>query len=146
MKIITVSDTECGDKPTKYCAVIVGNAKTHELECHVRNGIRACGADPENLRAGHVLPIAADLCNDLKHNGYVWIAERFLVEITDVDAPWQSYRRSLMFELALKCIENGMISVSERASLPEMHRGWAEETIEDALRCALKKEMRNERS
>lgn len=112
MKIITVSDTECIGKPTKYCAVIVGNEKAHELECHARNGIRACGADPENFRTGHVFPRAADLNHYLKHHGFVWIAERFLVEITDVDAPWQSYRMALMFELALKCIENGMIRVS----------------------------------
>ena len=142
MKIITVSDMECGDKPTKYCAILVNHRMVDELDQHVKAGIRACGEDPEKFSKRD---IGVAWCN-AQDRGYGWLAERFLVEITDVDAPWQSYRRALMFELALKCIENGMICVSERANLPEMHRGWAEETIKDALRCALKKEMRNEHS
>ena len=96
MKIITLSDTECGGKPTAYAAVLESLGAI-EIASHVRSALE------ENWRYGEGVAsyIASDpeMISNLRSSGFSWIRERILVEITDVDSSKTCRRRSAM----LKC-------------------------------------------
>lgn len=80
MKIITVSDMECGDKPTKYCAAIKNERDWDDLESHMKKGLAACGADPDSF--GMDLGVA--MCHVMDYL-YGWICERFLIEVNEIE-------------------------------------------------------------
>ena len=136
MKIVTVSDTECGHKPTKYCAIVENDRDVDELELHLRKGLEACGVTAEDIeRWGRDVDEA--WCN-AQDRGYGWIAERYLMEITEVSMRWPDERGRMFMQLALRAIESGYVEIEERYKDPNMYPGWAKESAMDAMRFVLR--------
>lgn len=76
-QIITISEPECGAKPTLYAALLKHVNKS-ALKRHVANGLKE--ADVEI--GGEEL---ADVVDSLYDDDYAWYDERFLIEVTQLD-------------------------------------------------------------
>lgn len=138
MKIVTVSDTECkaGGKQIKYCAIVENDRDVDELELHLKKGLEACGATAEDIeRWGR--DVGAAWCHAQDY-GYGWLAERYLMEITEVSMRWPDERDRMIMQLALSAIEAGNVKIEERYKDPNMYPGWAKESAMDAMRFVLR--------
>lgn len=69
-EIITISETECGGKPTIYAEYLTDNS-FDTLLSHMKKGLPNCEILDEDVDA-------------LKEQGYTWIAERYCVEVTEI--------------------------------------------------------------
>lgn len=76
-QIITISEPECGAKPTLYAALLKHVNKS-ALKRHVANGLKE--ADVEI--GGEEL---ADVVDSLYDDDYAWYDERFLIEVTQLN-------------------------------------------------------------
>lgn len=76
-QIITISEPECGAKPTLYAALLKHVNKS-ALKRHVANGLKEAGVEigDEEL---------ADVVCSLYDDDYAWYDERFLIEVTQLD-------------------------------------------------------------
>ena len=76
-QIITISEPECGAKPTLYAALLKHVNKS-ALKRHVANGLKEADVEigDEEL---------ADVVDSLYDDDYAWYDERFLIEVTQLD-------------------------------------------------------------
>lgn len=74
MEIITVSEPECGAKPTLYMAVINDRHKD-TIARHLKQGLSSFVNDADIMYVARFLSA----------NDYAWIRERYLIEITELD-------------------------------------------------------------
>ena len=76
-QIITISEPECGAKPTLYAALLKHVNKS-ALKRHVANGLKEADVEigDEEL---------ADIVDSLYDDDYAWYDERFLIEVTQLD-------------------------------------------------------------
>lgn len=76
-QIITISEPECGAKPTLYAALLKHVNKS-ALKRHVANGLKEADMEigDEEL---------ADVVDSLYDDDYAWYDERFLIEVTQLD-------------------------------------------------------------
>ena len=76
-QIITISEPECGAKPTLYAALLKHVNKS-ALKRHVANGLKEADVEicDEEL---------ADVVDILYDDDYAWYDERFLIEVTQLD-------------------------------------------------------------
>ena len=76
-QIITISEPECGAKPTIYAALLKHVNKS-ALKRHVANGLKEADVEigDEEL---------ADVVDSLYDDDYAWYDERFLIEVTQLD-------------------------------------------------------------
>lgn len=81
MKIITLSEPDCGGKPTAYAAIVEREGKV-ELASHVKSALENCWKYGEEMAEA---ASSGDVLQLLKERGFAWIDGRILVELTDVD-------------------------------------------------------------
>ena len=76
-QIITISEPECGAKPTLYAALLKHVNKS-ALKRHVANGLKEADVEigDEEL---------ADVVDSLYDDDYAWYDERFLIEVTQLE-------------------------------------------------------------
>lgn len=76
-QIITISEPECGAKPTLYAALLKHVNKS-ALKRHVANGLKEADMEigDEEL---------ADVVDRLYDYDYAWYDERFLIEVTQLN-------------------------------------------------------------
>lgn len=76
-QIITISEPECGAKPTLYAALLKHVNKS-ALKRHVANGLKEADVEigDEEL---------ADVVDSLYDDDYAWYDERFLIEVTQLN-------------------------------------------------------------
>ena len=82
MEIITISEPDCGVKPTGYAAAIKDRGFS-ELRKHIAKGLETGWGIGE----GVALAIAEehDALRQLQKDGYCWHREKWLVEINEVE-------------------------------------------------------------
>lgn len=77
MQIITISEPECGAKPTLYAALLKHVNKS-ALKRHVANGLKEADVEIGDKEL-------ADIVDSLYDDDYAWYDERFLIEVTQLD-------------------------------------------------------------
>ena len=77
MQIITISEPECGAKPTLYAALLKHVNKS-ALKRHVVNGLKEADVEIGDKEL-------ADVVDSLYDDDYAWYDERFLIEVTQLD-------------------------------------------------------------
>ena len=83
MEIITISEPDCGKKPTRYAATSDWTRGFMRLRKPIIDGL----VKGWSIDEGVATAIAEDhdaLCQ-LQSDGYCWFRERWLVEITEVE-------------------------------------------------------------
>lgn len=80
-KILTISEPNCGGKPTGY-AVPIPNSNFKTLETEVLKGLVKGWHFTEGMARAAVID---DDIDSLKEQGYAYLQERFLVEVTILD-------------------------------------------------------------
>lgn len=80
-KILTISEPDCGGKPTGY-AVEITNENRDTLAAEIRKGLQKGWYLIEKMAEDAV---TEDVMDSLKSQGYAYIGERFLVEVTILD-------------------------------------------------------------
>ena len=80
-KILTISEPDCGGKPTGY-AVTILNSNRNTLKTAVCKGLIKGWYYSEGMADTAIGEAELDA---LKENGYCWLGERFLVEVTIMD-------------------------------------------------------------
>lgn len=129
MKIITLSEPDCGGKPTGYCAVVESEGKI-ALAAHVKNALVDVWRYGEGV-ADHA--VSGDVMSGLKERGFAWIDERILVELTKVDKYDYEKSRSLDAEMVLVNLDNGMVGVRS-TNRDKVDERWAAQVVKDALK------------
>lgn len=76
-QIITISEPECGAKPTLYAALLKHVNKS-ALKRHVVNGLKEADVEIGDKEL-------ADVVDSLYDDDYAWYDERFLIEVTQLD-------------------------------------------------------------
>lgn len=76
-QIITISEPECGAKPTLYAALLKHVNKS-ALKRHVANGLKEADVEIGDKEL-------ADVVDSLYDDDYAWYDERFLIEVTQLD-------------------------------------------------------------
>ena len=76
-QIITISEPECGAKPTIYAALLKHVNKS-ALKRHVENGLKEADVEIGDKEL-------ADVVDSLYDDDYAWYDERFLIEVTQLD-------------------------------------------------------------
>ena len=76
-QIITISEPECGAKPTLYAALLKHVNKS-ALKSHVVNGLKEADVEIGDKEL-------ADVVDSLYDDDYAWYDERFLIEVTQLD-------------------------------------------------------------
>lgn len=76
-QIITISEPECGAKPTLYAALLKHVNKS-ALKRHVANGLKEADVEIGDKEL-------ADVVDSLYDDDYAWYDERFLIEVTQID-------------------------------------------------------------
>ena len=76
-QIITISEPECGAKPTLYAALLKHVNKS-ALKSHVKNGLNESGVEIGDNDL-------ADVVDRLYDYDYAWHDERFLIEVTQIN-------------------------------------------------------------
>ena len=76
-QIITISDPECGAKPTLYAALL-SHVNKSALKRHVANGLKEADVEIGDKEL-------ADIVDILYDDGYAWYDERFLIEVTQLN-------------------------------------------------------------
>lgn len=75
--IITISEPECGAKPTLYAALLKHVNKS-ALKRHVANGLKEADVEIGDKEL-------ADVVDSLYDDDYAWYDERFLIEVTQLN-------------------------------------------------------------
>lgn len=131
MKIITLSDTECGGKPTAYAAVLYGT-NAFEIQGHVRRAL------VENWRYGEdaASGVANDdeLLHNLKSCGFSWIKERILVEITEVYKFDNAQEKQQDGEVFMIGLNGGAVRIAVGDGPLRSNRNYYERVVRDAMR------------
>lgn len=76
-QIITISEPECGAKPTLYAAFL-NHVNKSALKRHVENCL-----NEYDVEIGY--DELADVIDRLYDDDYAWYDERFLIEVTQID-------------------------------------------------------------
>lgn len=76
-QIITISEPECGAKPTLY-ATLLKHVNKSALKRHVVNGLKEADVEIGDKEL-------ADVVDSLYDDDYAWYDERFLIEVTQLD-------------------------------------------------------------
>ncbi len=76
-QIITISEPECGAKPTLYAALLKHVNKS-ALKRHVANGLKEADVEIGDKEL-------ADVVDSLYDDDYAWYDERFLIEVTQLE-------------------------------------------------------------
>ena len=76
-QIITISEPECGAKPTLYAALLKHVNKS-ALKRHVANGLKEADVEIGDKEL-------ADVVDSLYDDDYAWYDERFLIEVTQLN-------------------------------------------------------------
>ncbi len=76
-QIITISEPECGAKPTLYAALLKHVNKS-AIKRHVANGLKEACVEIGDKEL-------ADVVDSLYDDDYAWYDERFLIEVTQLD-------------------------------------------------------------
>ena len=76
-QIITISDPECGAKPTLYAALL-RHVNKSALKRHVANGLKDADVEIGDEELADVVDILYD-------DDYAWYDERFLIEVTQLN-------------------------------------------------------------
>lgn len=76
-QIITISEPECGAKPTIYAALLKHVNKS-ALKRHVANGLKEADVEIGDKEL-------ADVVDSLYDDDYAWYDERFLIEVTQLN-------------------------------------------------------------
>lgn len=80
-KILTISEPNCGGKPTGY-AVAIRNANFKTLETEILKGLVKGWHFTEGMARATLIDEDVDA---LKEQGYTYLQERFIVEVTTLD-------------------------------------------------------------
>lgn len=80
-KILTISEPDCGGKPTGY-AVEIPNDNRDTIKAEVRKGLVKGWYYTDGMAESAASDAELDA---VKENGYGWLGERFLVEVTTLD-------------------------------------------------------------
>lgn len=129
MKIITLSEPDCGGKPTAYCAVAESDGKL-ALAAHIKRALENEWSYGEGVADAAVTD---DVIQLLKERGFAWIDERILVELTKVDKYDYEKSRSLDAEMVLVNLDNGMVGVRS-TNRDKVDERWAAQVVKDALK------------
>ena len=76
-QIITISEPECGAKPTLYAALL-RHVNKSAIKRHVANGLKDADVEIGDEELADVVDILYD-------DDYAWYDERFLIEVTQLD-------------------------------------------------------------
>lgn len=82
MEIITISEPDCGAKPTGYAAAIKDRGFS-ELRKHIVKGLGIGWGVQESV--GKAIAEDHDALVQLQSSDYCWFREKWLVEITELD-------------------------------------------------------------
>lgn len=82
MEIITISEPDCGTKPTGYAAAIKDRGFS-ELRKHIVKGLGTGWGVKESV--GEAIAEDHDALCQLQSDGYCWFREKWIVEITEVE-------------------------------------------------------------
>lgn len=81
-RIITVSEPDCGGKPTIYAAGLEFNVASKDaLKVHLHKFFEEVYRLPIKVADFEI----DDAAERLAHDKYTWICERFLAEVTELD-------------------------------------------------------------
>lgn len=131
MNIITLSEPDCGGKPTAYAAILESLGSI-EIASHVRSALE------ENWRYGNdaASSIASDpeMMSNLRSSGFCWIRERILVEITEVDKFPDEQEKKRDAEVFMICFNGGMIRIDSGKGPYRSDRNYYERVVRDAMR------------
>lgn len=130
MKIITLSDTEWGGKPTEYAAV-VENEDSEGLAAYITSALE------EKWRYGKDAARAVvhgEFMRILKERGFAWIAERILVELTDVDKFDDESDKKIHAEIVMMGLNSGMVKFSVKYAPAGVDARFVDGVVRDALK------------
>lgn len=125
MTIITIRDTESVNKPTIYVKELEGEATKPTIERHLKAGLKDCFTSDDGLHEDDV----SEAVYNLRHDGYTWIRERYLIEFIDLgewidtDGHVEGYWRHLS---AARSIEGGGMNVYKVCLAKEIDRQVSE--------------------
>lgn len=130
MKIITLSEPDCGGKPTGYCAVAESEGNI-ELAAHIKSALvdvwHYGEGMADNAVSGYVMQV-------LKERGFAWIDERILVELNQVDKFDDENGKKTYAEMLVIGLNNGTIKIEVERAPVGVDRKWAEGVVRDALK------------
>ena len=114
MKIITLSEPDCGGKPTGYCAVAESEGNI-ELAAHIKSALVDVWHYGEGMADNAV-------------SGYV------MRELNHVDKFDDENGKKINAEMFVIGLKNGTIKIDVGRAPVGMDRKWAEAVIRDALK------------
>lgn len=130
MKIITLSEPDCGGKPTGYCAVAESEGNI-ELAAHIKSALvdvwHYGKGMADNAVSGYVM-------RGLKERGFAWIDERIIVELSKVDKFDDENGKKTYAEMFVIGLNNGTIKIDVGRSPVVVNKKWAEGVVRDALK------------
>lgn len=130
MRIITLSEPDCGGKPTGYCAVAESEGNI-ELAAHIKSALMDVWhygkGMADNAVSGYVM-------RGLKERGFAWIDERILVELNHVDKFDDENGKKINAEMFVIGLNNGTIKIDVERAPVGVDRKWAEDVVRDALK------------
>ena len=130
MKVITLSEPDCGGKPTGYCAVAESEGNI-ELAAHIKRALvdvwHYGEGMADNAVSGYVM-------RGLKERGFAWIDERILVELNQVDKFDDENGKNTYAEMLVIGLNNGTIKIEVERAPVGVDMKWAEGVVRDALK------------
>ena len=130
MKIITLSEPDCGWKPTGYCAVAESERKA-ELAAHIKSALVDVWHYGEGM-ADHA--VSGDVMQGLKKRGFAWIDERILVELNQVDKFDNEKVKETSAEMLVIGLNNGTIKIDVNRAPDGVDKKFLESVVRDALK------------
>ena len=130
MKVITLSEPDCGGKPTGYCAVAESEGNI-ALAAHIKSAL------VDVWHYGEVMAnraVSGYVMRGLKERGFAWIDERILVELNQVDKFDDENGKKTYAEMLVIGLNNGTIKIDVERAPVGVDRKWAEGVVRDALK------------